>query len=156
VSTTLPLPRLILAPPLKISSYGIYSAVFLWRADIFGALNMADERTRVITLVHEFMTALENAASNEYHIGRRYSRLLKSLWFPNVRQTSANARTASVMSNSQTPETSQSTDLESHGYIAETISFDPFCGGFSGFEADILGFFPQDSFSFQGLNSSYL
>lgn len=47
----------------KISSYNIYSAVFLWLTDIFGALNIADEHKRVIKLVRGFKIALGNAAS---------------------------------------------------------------------------------------------
>lgn len=66
-------------------SYGIYSGVFLYKAHIFGALTVEKEYQEIISLIKGFISALENAATGEQHIGHRYSRLLRRLWFPTIR-----------------------------------------------------------------------
>jgi hypothetical protein len=145
--------------------------VFLYRAGIFGALDMADEHEGVISLVGGFMTVLDSAASSDCHIARRYSRLLKSLWFPYLQHTSADTRTVQIridgnadrtttsaqkMSKPNTAEESQIIDPEDQEGVLEMTNFDPFCGSFSGFEADIFGSVPQEVFGFQGLDSNLL
>jgi hypothetical protein len=137
--------------------------VFLWRADKFGALNMSDEHQRVVKLVRGFTATLQSAAGNEYHIGRRYSRLLENLWFPGHGLTSemvdgnVKCATNSLATNQpKTLEILSNTELEAHRSILQTIGLDPFCGSFSGFEADFLEFGLQDGFDFQGLNPNNL
>ena len=136
--------------------------MFLYRAGIFGALDITDEQEEVANLVRGFIAALENSASNYHHIGRRYSTLLKNLWFPGLEQTSANSQAIQMKTfgsakcttntGTSTPEVSQSMDPEPQVSMLVTMSFDPFYGGFSGFETDIFGFASQDVFGVQGLD----
>lgn len=136
--------------------------MFLYRAGIFGALNITDEQEEVVDIVRGFMAALENSASSYHHIGQRYSTLLKNLWFPGLEQTSANNQTiqmktygsakSTTNTGLNTPKVSQSIDPEPQVPMLETMSFDPFYGSFSGFEADVFGFTSQDIFGVQGLD----
>lgn len=66
--------------------YSMYSAVFMYKANMCGAFSSSDERTAVARLVQELMTSLERAATNKHHIAWRYSKLLSGLSF---RPTSA-------------------------------------------------------------------
>jgi hypothetical protein len=61
-------------------SFGIYSAVFLNRADMFGALTIKEEHNEIMKLVRGFILALEVAATSERYIGLRYSRPLQGLY----------------------------------------------------------------------------
>lgn len=63
-------------------SYTVYSAVFLHKAVVFGAISYDEEKDEVRNLVLAYILILEKAATNESHIGYRYSKLLKTLWFP--------------------------------------------------------------------------
>ena len=149
------------------SSYGIYSAVFLYRARLFGALEVTGEGEEVMKLFRRFMKALENCASSDHHIGRRYNNLLKSLWFPALGLTVGDGQMTPVEPHNNTVsasntvqstsipdliEISQTLQPESQDSALETMIFDPFCGSFYGFETDIFGFMPQDNFNFQGSN----
>jgi hypothetical protein len=55
--------------------------VFLYKADVFGALT-ADEHIEFIKFLQGLMPSLEKATTGDQHIGFRYSRLLQNLWFP--------------------------------------------------------------------------
>lgn len=160
-------PRVIITD--KIPSYGIYSAVFLWRAGIFGALDAAVQDKGVDNLVRGFTRVLDTAASSDNHIGGRYSKLLNSLWSPDPQQTSVIAQTVKEKNDNNgnctvnnTPmlttrnslEASQTNVPQSHEEILEE-TFDPFYGSFSGFEADIFGIVQQDILGFQGPDSNY-
>jgi hypothetical protein len=129
--------------------------VFLWRADKFGALNMADEHERVVELLRRFMVALDGAASNEYHIGLRYSGLLESLWFPSLGHTSemidGNAKCTTnfrTTSHPQNLEILPNAGREAYGSMLQTMGLDPFCGSFSGLEVEFLELDLQDGFNF--------
>ncbi len=63
----------------NIPSYAIYSAVFLYKADKLGAFGDT-ERADIVGLVKRFVAALDEAATDHKHTGRRYSALLKNLW----------------------------------------------------------------------------
>lgn len=60
--------------------YTIYSAVFLYKADLFGAFSAVEHRD-ILDLVRQFIRVLSDAATSDCHIGYRYSKLLKRLWF---------------------------------------------------------------------------
>lgn len=60
--------------------YIIYSAVFLFKADTFGALSKT-EHDEVVDLIQRFIHVMERTASSETHIALRYNKLLKKLWF---------------------------------------------------------------------------
>jgi hypothetical protein len=66
--------------PSRFYLYGIYSAVFLYKASLFGA-TIGDEHDEVVGLVSDFISALEKAATGDEHIGARYGKLLRNLWF---------------------------------------------------------------------------
>ncbi|KAL7815499.1 hypothetical protein V8C26DRAFT_401835 [Trichoderma gracile] len=66
--------------PYRYYLYGVYAAVFLHRADCAGAFQPAKRRQATSTLVHEFISALDETTPNKFHIGHRYSQLLRNLW----------------------------------------------------------------------------
>jgi hypothetical protein len=151
-------------------SYGIYSAVFLNRADTFGALGTKEERNEILKLVLGFIAALKVAATSGHHIGLRYSRLLQSLWFPvidqatpesqqqNVSQINPRNTLASEQSSAEAVQGFAVPDILGTSYDvsvetsmptwAEAAGFDPFCGSFSYFEADIFGTLSQRDIDF--------
>lgn len=59
--------------------YAVYSAVFLYKADVFGALGRA-EHDSVTHLVQQFIQVLEEAATDEFHVASRFASLLKRMW----------------------------------------------------------------------------
>lgn len=59
--------------------YAVYSAVFLYKADVFGALGRA-EHDSVFHLVQQFIQVLEKAATNDFHVASRFASLLKRMW----------------------------------------------------------------------------
>ncbi|KAL7935943.1 hypothetical protein V8C35DRAFT_298616 [Trichoderma chlorosporum] len=63
--------------PYRYYLYGVYAAVFLHRADCAGAFQ---RRQETASLVHKFISVLDEAASDKFHIGHRYSQLLRNLW----------------------------------------------------------------------------
>lgn len=149
--------------PSRFYLYGIYSAVFLNRADIFGALTMKEERDEILKLLHEFISSLETAATNEHHIGTRYSRLLKHLWFPDpVQRKLSDTEELTVTSDRQQPGLNNNISIDPTSVElfensgegiqvpawVETPGFDPFCGSLSYFESDILGMLSQSKFDF--------
>ena len=54
--------------------------MFLFKADVFGALSSENECREVFNLIKEFVTVMSRAASSEHHVGWRYSQLLMALW----------------------------------------------------------------------------
>lgn len=86
--------------------YAVYAAVFLYKADVFGALVPA-EHDSVSHLVQQFIQVLEKAASNDFHVASRFANLLKRMWRSDGKLASS-MRTASSdapsrMDNSSTP-----------------------------------------------------
>ncbi|KAJ5610222.1 hypothetical protein N7510_006941 [Penicillium lagena] len=61
------------------SRYTVYSAVFLYKADVFGAL-VSTEYAEIAHLVQQFIQALEEAAISDCHIASRFASLLKRMW----------------------------------------------------------------------------
>lgn len=54
--------------------------MFLHRADCAGAFQPTKRRQATATLVHKFISALDETTPNKFHIGHRYSQLLRNLW----------------------------------------------------------------------------
>lgn len=61
-------------------SYGIYAAVFLYKAVFSGAYSGDEQRKEVATLVQRFTNALDSAASTNFHVCCKYSEMLRKLW----------------------------------------------------------------------------
>ncbi|KAH8655504.1 hypothetical protein BX600DRAFT_416697 [Xylariales sp. PMI_506] len=66
--------------PARYLLYGVYAAVFLYKADCAGAIHSAEQRSQIKSLFSLFTMTLEEAAPTDMHIARRYSHHLKSLW----------------------------------------------------------------------------
>ncbi|CBF88813.1 uncharacterized protein ANIA_10120 [Aspergillus nidulans FGSC A4] len=67
--------------PLRFYLYGIYAAVFLYKARSFGVMLPAEEMN-VRELVTRTTEVLKRASAGPDDIGARYSRLLELLWRP--------------------------------------------------------------------------
>ncbi|KKK18053.1 hypothetical protein P175DRAFT_0499574 [Aspergillus ochraceoroseus IBT 24754] len=67
--------------PLRFYLYGIYAAVFLYKARSFGVMLPAEEM-RVRDLVTQTTEILKRASAGPDDIGARYARLLELLWRP--------------------------------------------------------------------------
>ena len=65
--------------PLRYYLYGIYSAVFLYKARSFGVMDAMEER-QVRQLVYGTTEALKRASVSAQDPGSRYARLLELLW----------------------------------------------------------------------------
>ncbi|KAL7947113.1 hypothetical protein V8C42DRAFT_352495 [Trichoderma barbatum] len=73
--------------PYRFYLYGVYAAVFLHRADCAGAFQPARRRQEITSLVLNFISLLDGAASDIFHISHRYSQLLRNLWRKGGRKT---------------------------------------------------------------------
>ncbi|DAA74071.1 TPA_exp: Uncharacterized protein A8136_3569 [Trichophyton benhamiae CBS 112371] len=65
--------------PLRFYLYGIYAAVFLYKARSFGVLNQTEEAT-VQKMIDETIDRLRRASASNDDVGYRYARLLELLW----------------------------------------------------------------------------
>jgi hypothetical protein len=65
--------------PLRYYLYGIYSAVFLYKARSFGVMDLNEER-QVRQLIHQATDKLKQASVSPEDPGSRYARLLELLW----------------------------------------------------------------------------
>ncbi|KAF7595618.1 hypothetical protein BBP40_005366 [Aspergillus hancockii] len=72
--------------PLRFYLYGIYAAVFLYKARSFGVMPNSEE-TKVRELVTRTTEVLKRASAGPDDIGSRYSRLLELLWRPKAATT---------------------------------------------------------------------
>ncbi|KAI7339759.1 hypothetical protein KC315_g1078 [Hortaea werneckii] len=88
--------------PVRFLLYGIYAAVFLFKARSFGAVTKPRHQQSV-SLVQAFISRLDAAASSETHTAARYSKLLSALYFPNALRTDE-----AISSNAQLPERQES------------------------------------------------
>ncbi|KAE8151955.1 hypothetical protein BDV25DRAFT_80572 [Aspergillus avenaceus] len=88
--------------PLRFYLYGIYAAVFLYKARSFGVMSSSEE-IKVRDLVTRTTDVLKRASAGPDDIGSRYSRLLELLWRP---------KTAAISSPT---ETQQSSDFQLRG-----------------------------------------
>ncbi|OTA24475.1 hypothetical protein BTJ68_12537 [Hortaea werneckii EXF-2000] len=84
--------------PVRFLLYGIYAAVFLFKARSFGAVTKPRHQ-QSICLVQAFISRLDAAASSETHTAARYSKLLSALYFPDALRTDG-----VISSNTQLPE----------------------------------------------------
>ncbi|KAE8143938.1 hypothetical protein BDV38DRAFT_277002 [Aspergillus pseudotamarii] len=78
--------------PLRFYLYGIYAAVFLYKARSFGVMPNGEE-TKVRDLVTRTTDVLKRASAGPDDIGSRYSRLLELLWKPKARTVASPAGT---------------------------------------------------------------
>ncbi|KAJ6035534.1 hypothetical protein N7499_002685 [Penicillium canescens] len=67
--------------PLRFYLYGIYSAVFLYKARSFGMM-VPSEEAKVQGLVARTTEVLKQASAGTDDVGSRYARLLELLWKP--------------------------------------------------------------------------
>lgn len=67
--------------PLRFYLYGIYAAVFLYKARSFGVM-LHSEEMQVQDLITRTTQVLRHASAGPDDIGSRYSRLLELLWKP--------------------------------------------------------------------------
>ncbi|KAI9369756.1 hypothetical protein BJX61DRAFT_132643 [Aspergillus egyptiacus] len=67
--------------PLRFYLYGIYAAVFLYKARSFGVMRPAEEMN-VRDLVSRTTEVLNRASAGPDDVGARYARLLELLWRP--------------------------------------------------------------------------
>ncbi|KAJ5774777.1 hypothetical protein N7457_009673 [Penicillium paradoxum] len=67
--------------PLRFYLYGIYSAVFLYKARSFGMM-VPSEEAKVQGLVSRTTEVLKQASAGTDDVGSRYARLLELLWKP--------------------------------------------------------------------------
>ncbi|KAI6840181.1 hypothetical protein KC340_g13492 [Hortaea werneckii] len=88
--------------PVRFLLYGIYAAVFLFKARSFGAVTKPRHQQSV-SLVQAFISRLDAAASSETHTAARYSKLLSALYFPNALRTDE-----AISPNAQLPERQES------------------------------------------------
>ncbi|RMY87311.1 hypothetical protein D0861_05441 [Hortaea werneckii] len=72
--------------PVRFLLYGIYAAVFLFKARSLGAVTKPRHQQSVC-LVQTFISRLDAAASSETHTAARYSKLLSALYFPDALRT---------------------------------------------------------------------
>ncbi|KAK0388201.1 hypothetical protein NLU13_4446 [Sarocladium strictum] len=66
--------------PSRFYLYGVYAAVFLYKAELAGARTAETEGRDTTSLVMKFVEVLSEAASSDQHIGYRYSRMIRKLW----------------------------------------------------------------------------
>lgn len=131
---------------------------------------MKKEHNEIIKLVKKFISALEVAATDENHIGLRYSRLLKSLRFRGIDQDRGAELTQQLVSQvalRNSPSNDQISTRAMQDFMEPDITgvlyngieslaptwvdaanFDPFCGSFSYFESDVFGMVPQKDIEF--------
>lgn len=98
--------------------YTVYSAVFLYKAEIFGALVRAEHR-EIVSLVQRYIHALEVAATDAGHVISRFATLLRRMWAA-LRTASSSATMNQINGLSGQPDSAH--DLT----MAETqVSYDP-------------------------------
>ncbi|KAJ6137445.1 hypothetical protein N7471_003931 [Penicillium samsonianum] len=74
--------------PLRFYLYGIYSAVFLYKARSFGMM-VPSEEAKVQGLVIRTTEVLKQASAGTDDVGSRYARLLELLWKPKPTSSSS-------------------------------------------------------------------
>ena len=82
LSTAIDPVRYLRYMPLRYYLYGIYSAVFLYKARSFGVMDYHEE-SQVRQLVHAATEVLKLASVSPEDPGSRYARLLELLWLKN-------------------------------------------------------------------------
>lgn len=95
-----------------IARYGVYAAVFLYKAMCTGAFQNDAQRQEVTELVFRFIAVMKKAPSTETHICYGYSRMLRQLWHG----------TEALHASSQNTRPSSNADLsrDGQGYSGST------------------------------------
>lgn len=62
-----------------VDRYTVYSAVFLYKANVFGAL-VSTELEEIADLAQRFIQVLEEAAISDCHVAGRFGSLLRRMW----------------------------------------------------------------------------
>ncbi|KAJ5292003.1 hypothetical protein N7478_001254 [Penicillium angulare] len=117
--------------PLRFYLYGIYSAVFLYKARSFGMM-VPSEEAKVQGLVARTTEVLKQASAGPDDIGSRYSRLLELLW----------KGKPTNMPTTTPGETPQSTDFAMQAALSNPVS-DP----------SYMDFSPANDFSWLDLEA---
>lgn len=138
----------------------MYSAVFLYKAQVFGALGPA-EKIEAASMVEQYIRVLERAATNDYHVASRFASLLKRMWMPDtVGRYSSPIRMASptlehsgvnispghcdalqninLIDHQAHPDAAFGTGVPGPANIA-TPEFNLFCPEFSSLESELVG-----------------
>ncbi|OQE24671.1 hypothetical protein PENSTE_c007G07483 [Penicillium steckii] len=131
--------------PLRFYLYGIYSAVFLYKARSFGMM-VPSEEAKVQGLVARTTEVLRQASAGKDDIGSRYSRLLELLW-----KTKSSTSTETPHSNDFAMQTALSNPVTDHTYmdfspandfswldleaVGDYVSGDQISGGLLGLDA---------------------
>ncbi|KAJ5082691.1 hypothetical protein N7532_011734 [Penicillium argentinense] len=134
--------------PLRFYLYGIYSAVFLYKARSFGMM-VPSEEAKVQGLVARTTEVLRQASAGHDDIGSRYSRLLELLW--KTKTSTANATAETPRSNDFAMQTALSNPVTDNTYmdfspandfswldleaVGDYVSGDQISGGLLGLDA---------------------
>lgn len=122
--------------------YTVYSAVFLYKANVFGAL-LSTEYAEIAYLVKQFIQALEEAAISDSHIASRFASLLKRMWVSGSQCSSPSTQ------HFEPPQNVDVVDEQSCRYAAcdsqlpeplfiPTPDFNLFCPEFSTLESELV------------------
>lgn len=98
--------------------YGVYAAVFLYKAMCTGAFQNDVQRQEVTDLVSGFVAVMKEAPSTETHICHGYSRMLRQLWH-GTKADHASSRTTRPSSNTDV----SIYDQEDSGSAAKSTDF---------------------------------
>ncbi|CRL22014.1 Fungal transcriptional regulatory protein, N-terminal [Penicillium camemberti] len=128
--------------PFRFYVYTVYSAVFLYKANVFGAL-LSTEYAEIAYLVKQFIQALEEAAISDSHIASRFASLLKRMWVSGSQCSSPSTQ------HFEPPQNVDVVDEQSCRYAAcgsqlpeplfiPTPDFNLFCPEFSSLESELV------------------
>ena len=121
LSTAIDPTRYLRYMPLRYYLYGIYSAVFLYKARSFGVMDYQEER-QVRQLIHQATEVLKMASVSPEDPGSRYARLLELLWLKNPnhhksRSHYGHGQNYQQQVNIQSPTAASDTQLSSTGSL---------------------------------------
>ncbi|KAL5364963.1 hypothetical protein BJX96DRAFT_181302 [Aspergillus floccosus] len=133
--------------PFRFYVYTVYSAVFLYKADIFGALVRA-EHIETTSLVQQYIHVLEAAATNDCHVASRFASLLKHMWMSDrTLSTAANHMSSlqgqcDALQDKNLPERQGNHDVgvgmrDQEPACFPTPEFNLFCPEFSSWESEL-------------------
>ena len=112
--------------PTRFYLYGIYSAVFLYKARSFGVISDQIEERQVRQLIYHVTEVLKRASVSAQDPGSRYARLLELLWLKDPVSTNkpsssahppAQATVTSPTAASETQLSTGSLKLDAHGFM---------------------------------------
>jgi hypothetical protein len=124
--------------PLRYYLYGVYSAVFLYKARSFGVMDDIEER-QVRQTIYQTAEILKRASVSSQDPGSRYARLLELLWLKPSRYPARPQHT-----DIQSPTAASDTQLSSTGSLKVdahgNMQFSP-ANGFSWLDLEAVGDF---------------